>query len=124
MTQLIIDDFVLPEAKKGTYTCKREPLKKVLQMISGRTIIEKNGEVTVITYSYGYFTQEEMRELLTIMRSGSSHTVSYLSQEQDDLITEQMHVIQYSPPQMQFSKDDGAVWLGFSFELRGVDPIA
>lgn len=134
MVQLILDvdgeKITLPESQKGGYTVTKEPLSSSVQMISGRTVKEVRGNIWVINYQYGYFSQEELPKLLRVCDKGVLNTIacSFLVQENErELETAEFHVASYTRPKFMWSTNSEGeavpLWGDFSIELRAVYPV-
>jgi len=122
MTQLIISGITLPEASNGKYQCYPEILSTDIEMISGRIVSENRGHVQIITYSYDYFGDTLMRQLLTVLRSGESFTVQYLPDDGDALITSTFKCKSFKNPTFAFSRNGTPRWHDIEFTLREVKP--
>lgn len=130
MTQLILDieenNVQLPESKRGGYTVTKEPLTSAVQMISGRTVREVRGDVYVISYQYGYLSEEMKNRFLAACDKGVRTPIlcSFLPQDSTEaLTTDYFWVTEATRPHFMWSKDGKPLWGNFAVTLRGVRPI-
>lgn len=131
MTQLILDvdgaAIVLPESIKGGYTAVKEPLADTVEMISGRIVREVRGNRWVVSYQYGYFDENTMRQILTVCDKGIRQAIkcSFLPQESTDgtLTTLDFFVASYNRPRFMWSDNLTPLWADFSVNLRAVNPV-
>jgi len=131
MTQLIVGGVTLPEAFDDNYKAYMEPLKEQIKMISGRMVEElTGGNVRHITYAYGVSTEEEcmsndlMRSLLSVLRTGGSIVVQYLPDDSDTMITSNFICTKLPEPACALSLSGVLKWHNIEFELREVSPSA
>ena len=122
MTQLIIAGITLPETSKGKYQCYPDTLSTQIDMISGRRVTEIRGHVQKITYSYDYFGDALMRQLLTVLRSGESFAVQYLPDDGDALVNSLFLCESLTNSTFAFSRNGVPYWHGIEFTLREVKP--
>lgn len=127
MTQLTIDNVILPESKKGGYIVTETPLTKPLEMASGRIVKEVRGFVWEISYQYGYFDDELKNQVLDVCKRGTISPVScaFLTPDGEQVIAN-FTVMSYSAPKFMWSNnEDGTpvpVWADFRVTLREVTP--
>jgi hypothetical protein len=132
MTQLIIDNMVLPESLDNGYTVERESLHVDVEMISGRIVREVRGWVWRISYQYGYFSDEDKNKLIRICEKGMRQpiTCNFLEQEYSGQLKQSQFIVtSFKRPRFVWRKTgaDGKavpVWLDFSVELREVSAHA
>lgn len=122
MTQLVINGIVLPETTRDKYSCYPEQLSRQIDMISGRRVNEYRGSVYKISYTYDYMGNELARQVLSVLRSGNSFPVSFLSDEEDTMLTGTFLTESITSPTFAFSKGGKPYWHNFSFVLREVKP--
>lgn len=122
MTQLIIGDLVLPQTSRDRYSCYEEDLGSQLDMISGRRVTELRGKVQIINWAYDYLGDELCRPLLTILRSGRSFPVSYLSDTSNELQEGTFLKTSLTNPTFAFSRGGRPFWHNIAFTLREVSP--
>lgn len=122
MTQLIINDIVLPETSGGKYKCYEGTLSDQIEMISGRVVTEVRGHVQYIEYSYDYMGNELVRKLLSALRAGMALTVKYLPDSGDDMKTSTFICEDLTPPVFAFSRSGKPYWHDIAFTLREVRP--
>lgn len=130
MTQIYLDNSLpLPEVSRDNYSCPEEPLIVMVEMISGRVVIEKRGgKVFKPRYSYDYLGADTMRRALEILRRGAPIVASVLPDNSDEPVTSTFVVESLSPPSMAFSRRKGdkeaAYWHKIGFVLREERPHA
>lgn len=122
MTQLIINDIILPETSGGKYQCFEDTLSEQIDMISGRRVTEVRGHVWKIEYAYDYMGNELTRQLLSALRSGAALTVQYLPDSSDTLQTSTFICEDLTPPVFAFSRSGKPFWHDIAFTLREVRP--
>ena len=122
MTQLIIDGIYLPETSRDKYSCYPAPLTRTVEMVSGRVVQEVRGKVYKIHYSYDYMGNELLRSLLSVLRSNTPFSVTYLSDESDELKSSMFVAESVSNPTYAFSKTGKPYWHNVKFVLREVKP--
>ena len=125
MTQLIIDGVVLPESIKGGYTATLQPLSVDVEMVTGRVVRELRGNVWVITYQYGFFSDTMKNSEMPAVEKGKRHpnrcgiqtpTSTEALTYSDFLVTD------FTYPKFMWSADGKPLWADFSMELREVRP--
>ena len=120
MTQLIINDVVLPYVKGGGYACREEKLAKQLTMASGRIVEEVIGTVWVIEYSCQTMQNATYRNLI-----GSLHgvlDVEFLPDNGDERIRGSFICTERPKPKMIFAHHGEPVWEIGRLALREVSP--
>lgn len=123
MTQLIINGGIaLPEVSRDQYKCYPATLSQQVEMISGRLVEEVRGHVQMIEYAYDYMGNELMRQVLEVLRSGTSFPVAYLPDEGNQLVSGIFLCTSITQPTMAFSRRGVPYWHNFSFTLREVKP--
>ena len=122
MTQLVINGITLPESSGGKYKCYEGTLSDQIDMISGRRVTESRGHVEIITYSYDYMGNDLMRQVLTVLRSGTAFTAQYLPDDSDKLKSSEFVVESMENPTFAFSRSGKPFWHNISFTLREVSP--
>lgn len=139
-TQLILDtaeyNLILPESERGGYSIQREPLSKAVEMITGRTVKEVRGNVWVISYQYGWLSDEMRNKFIAVCEKGTRTpiTCGFLlpDSEANDGTLEysSFFVMDYTRPQFIWSRQvlkDGTyqpvpLWGDFNISLRQVQP--
>ena len=129
MTQLILDTtgykVQLPESQKGGYTADEQPLSRIIEMISGRTVKEVRGNVWVISYQFGYFDDELKNSVLAALKKGEKEpiTCGFLPQESsEELSYSEFFVTSYTRPKFMWSNNGKPLWGDYRIELREVKP--
>ena len=136
MTQIILDvsgnAVVLPESQKGGYSVWAEQLGEMVQMISGRQVLEVRGEVYCASYQYGYFTKEEKDKIVESCRKGKRQPVKCTILLQDNTsYTGDFFVTELKEPTFMWSSNGkngegeavpAPVWADLSFTIREVQP--
>lgn len=76
MNQLVLDTtgtpVTLPESQKGGYIAELKPLSVDVEMVTGRIVRELRGNVWVLRYQYGYFTDQMRNSVLSACEKGLS----------------------------------------------------
>lgn len=125
MTQLILNNSIyLPETSQDKYRCYPSSLSTRLEMISGRMVEEVRGWVQMIEYEYDYMGNDLMRQVLSVLRSGTSFPVAYLPDGGDSLIVSTFLTEDFPTPTFAFSKAGKPYWHNVQFTLREVRPHA
>ena len=122
MTQLIVGGVTLPETSNGKYSAYPVEIGTQIDMISGRRVTELRGHVEVITYSYDYMGNDLMRQLLSVLRSGSAFVCQYLPDSGDELVESVFILDTMENPVSAFSRSGKPFWHNISFTLREVEP--
>lgn len=125
MLQLILAGKYLPETLRGAYSCEKETLAVSAVMLTGRQVQELRGKVWRIAYSYGYFNDDDMREIIEICERGKTEpiTCGFLEQGSDGTLTySDFFVTNFTRPKFMWSREGLPLWGGFSVELREVSP--
>lgn len=137
MIQLILDtlgyNFVLPESLNGGYIVENQELSVSVQMISGRMVKELRGNVWVISYQYGYFSNEDITKLIEVCEKGKKEpiTCGFLQQGAlEELTYSEFFVTSYTRPKFMWSRETIVessgipipLWGDFKVELREADP--
>lgn len=124
MTQLIVGGITLPETSGNKYKCAETVLSETLEMASGRIVQEQRGRAWEITYQYDYMGNDRMRQILTLLRSGTALTCQYLPDNSDTLETSVFLCTNLTPPTFAFSRSGVGLWHNLAFTLREVYPHA
>lgn len=127
MTQLIINGIYMPEVKGNKYKAEEVPLNVTVEMISGRTVLEKRGKVWKITCAYNYIydpTGTNLPNLLMTLRDGTPFSVVFLPDNGTELLSSTFIATSVTSPSMSFSANGLAYWTGLAFTLREVKPHA
>lgn len=122
MIQLIIGGVTLPETSNDKYSAYPREIGTQIDMISGRRVTESRGHVEIITYSYDYMGNDLMRQVLTVLRSGTAFTAQYLPDDSDKLKSSEFVVETMENPTFAFSRSGKPFWHNISFTLREVSP--
>ena len=122
MIQLIIGGVTLPETSNDKYSAYPREIGTQIDMISGRRVTESRGHVEIITYSYDYMGNDLMRQVLTVLRSGTAFTAQYLPDDSDKLKSSEFVVETMESPTFAFSRSGKSFWHNISFTLREVSP--
>ena len=124
MTQLIVNNVVLPQTSNDRYQCYSSELGETVEMISGRIVKEVRGWARIIEYSYDYLEPDTWRALAAALRSGGALHVDYLPDTADStgLQTGTFVVTSLQNPTFAFSDGGRAIWHNISFKLREVEP--
>lgn len=122
MIQLIIGGVTLPETSNDKYSAYPREIGTQIDMISGRRVTESRGHVEIITYSYDYMGNDLMRQVLTVLRSGTAFTAQYLPDDSDKLKSSEFVVESMENPTFAFSRSGKPFWHNISFTLREVSP--
>lgn len=124
MTQIILEDILLPEASYGKFSCWEENLSVQIEMISGRMVTEIRGKVWKASWSYDYLDNETTRKILGVLRSGKPIQAAVLPDNSDSLVPGRFLVESLTPPVYLCSDGGVPLWHGLAFTLREVDPHA
>lgn len=124
MTQLIIDNFALPESIKGGYRAWEEDLTVELVMLAGNMVKELRGTVWRISYQYGYFNEADKARVIAACQKGRREPVvcTFLPPGSDETITSEFFVTSFQSPKFMWSRDERPLWGDFAVELREVTP--
>lgn len=123
MTQLILNGGIaLPYASGDKYRCYPATLSQQVEMISGRMVSEERGHVQMIEYAYDYMGNDLMRQVLEVLRSGTSFPVAYLPDGGDELVSSVFLTQDITQPSFAFSRGGVPYWHNFAFALREVKP--
>ena len=122
MIQLIIGGVTLPETSNDKDSAYPREIGTQIDMISGRRVTESRGHVEIITYSYDYMGNDLMRQVLTVLRSGTAFTAQYLPDDSDKLKSSEFVVESMENPTFAFSRSGKPFWHNISFTLREVSP--
>lgn len=123
--QLILNNTIyLPQTSWDKYRCYPSELGTQVDMISGRRVFEVRGQVWVIEYEYDYMGNDLMRQVLGVLRSGQSFTVTFLPDIGDTMQTSTFLTQDFPTPQFAFGKGGVGLWHNVSFTLREVSPHA
>ncbi len=121
MTQIILAGIKMPEVSKNKYKCEEAPLTKLVEMISGRMVIEERGKVWVASSTYNYLydpTREILPAILNTLRGGKPFIASVLPDNGNELVTSSFICTSYTSPSMSFSAGGVPYWTGLAFTLR------
>lgn len=122
MVQLVINGIALPETSNDKYSCYPTKLGDRIEMISGRIVEEYRGEVMRINYAYDYMGNEQMRQLLTALRSTKPIEVAYLPDGSETMVASYFVVESLTNPTFAFSKMGVPYWHNLKFTLREAEP--
>lgn len=132
MTQLILDtggvELSLPESRKGGYTCTVKPLSVDTEMASGRLTRELRGSVYIVSYQYGFLTEQQKNDFITACEKGWRETITcgFLSQNSEAMLVSDFLVTDFTYPKYMWSRkngtDDVPLWGDFRVTLREVEP--
>lgn len=133
MTQLILDTtgnaVILPESQKGGYNAQFTPLSEDVEMVTGRLVRELRGNVWVLSYQYGYFTDEMKNQVISACEKGKRTpiTCDFLSPDSDNALSRSLFwVTSFNYPKFFWSRDNNGktipLWGDFSLTLREVEP--
>ena len=132
MTQLILDtdgyNISLPESRKDGYHAERSPLSQDVEMVTGRIVRELRGNVWIIRYQYGYFSDTEKNKLIAVAEKGKSQAITcgFLPPESSGELTySEFLVTNFQYPKFMWSTTGTSpkpIWGDFSVELREVNP--
>ncbi len=131
--QLILDadagGVILPESRHGKYTAQLTPLHEDVEMITGRLVRELRGNVWVIGYQYGYFTDEMKRRVIAACEKGKREPIEcgFLPPDSGgELNYSSFFVTNFTYPKFFWSRNDRGslvpLWGDFSLTLREVKP--
>ena len=125
MTQLIsADNIYLPQTSRDKYKCYPAQLGELVDMISGRRVLEVRGWVQMIEYKYDYMGNELMRKVNAVLRSGKSFQVAYLPDDGDSLVVSTFLTESFPQPTFAFLRGGKPYWHNVAFTLREVKPHA
>ena len=113
---------ILPYTSRDKYQCYPEEIGSQLEMISGRIVMERRGNVQMISYSYDCMEDARWRLVAAFLRSGKAFTVQYLPDDGDDYRVGSFIRQSMTPPKFAFVKDGVAYWHDIDFTLREVSP--
>lgn len=125
MTQLIIEGIKMPEVNKNKYKAEEVPLSKLVEMISGRMVIEERGKVWTISCAYNYLYDPDgtiLPLVLNTIRGGKPFIANFLPDNGKELLTSSFVTTAYTSPTMSFSVEGVPYWTGLSFTLREEEP--
>lgn len=145
MNQLVLDTtgtpVTLPESQKGGYIAELKPLSVDVEMVTGRLVRELRGNVWVLRYRYGYFTDQMRNSVLSACEKGRGQAITclFLPPHSEQMITSKFMVTELTYPKFMWSRqvmgeivdEDGEpietlvpvpMWGDFSVELREVKP--
>lgn len=125
MTQLVLGGLLMPEVSKNKYKAEEVPLSKIVEMISGRSVIEERGKVWVISSSYNYLYDRDgttLPAVLALLRSSKPIVVGFLPDNGNELLTSKFVVTALTSPSMSFSAEGVPYWTGLAFTLQEEDP--
>lgn len=122
MTQLIIDNIVLPQTSNDRYQCYPVELSETVEMISGRIVKEVRGWSRVIEYSYDCLDPATWRTLAAALRAGTALAVDYLPDTAAGTALQSGTFIVTNLQNPTFAFSDGGlpVWRNIAFSLREV----
>ena len=122
--QLIIKGLTLPHSSNDKYSYDEEPMGQEFQAIDGTRFYEERGYRSVVSYTYDFFDDALRKAVLPLLRRANELTVSYLNDQTDQMVTEQMYVSSRPKPAYAFGRTGKAYWHFYSFVLKGVYPLA
>lgn len=139
MTQLILDvggsPVTLPESQKQGYKAYKEPGFVSVEMITRRTVLERRGDLWVVNYQYGFFTDDMKNQVIAACEKGRAQAIlcSFLPPTSTgELLTSKFFVTEFNYPSFMWSRSvttaDGTtgepypMWADFSMVLREVQP--
>lgn len=132
MTQLILDtegyNIQLPESRNDGYHAERYPLYVDVEMVTGRLVREMRGNVWIVRYQYGYFSDTEKNNLIAAVEKGKRQAITcgFLPPESTGALTySQFLVTDFQYPKFMWStagQSPRPLWGDFSIELREVTP--
>lgn len=133
MNQLILDitgyGVILPESQKGGYTAQFTPLSEDVEMITGRLVRELRGNVWVLNYQYGYFSDEMKKRVIAACEKGKREpiTCAFLKPDSSGTLSQsRFWVMSFNYPKFFWSRDNNGtsvpLWGDFSLTLREVKP--
>lgn len=123
MTQLVIAGIELPETSRDQYSCYPAEKGKQLEMISGRTVFEIRGQVTMVEYAIDYIEDAMLRALLKVLRSRRPFLVRYLPDDDDTPSEATFFCKSLTPPKYLGSEGEVPIWHKLSFTLQSEYPI-
>lgn len=124
MTQIVLENMVLPEAGFDQYACWEELLSEQVSMISGRIVEEVRGKVWKVKWAYDYLDNQTTRNILSILRSVTPLQAAVLPDNSDQMVYGRFLVERITQPTYLCSDNGDAVWHGLGFVLREVRPHA
>lgn len=132
MTQLIIDNMVLPESLHGGYSITNESLHVDVEMIDGSIVREVRGDVWHIAYQYGYFNDADRFKFISICEKGMREPIvcNFLEQENDESLRQSTFIVtSFKRPHFVWRTEQAeglpkAIWMDYQIELREVSPHA
>lgn len=138
MTQLILDvggsPVTLPESQKQGYKAYKEPGFVSVEMITRRTVLERRGDLWVVNYQYGFFTDDMKNQVIAACEKGWKQPINcgFLPPDSTGTLTyRDFFVTSFDYPKFmwsrQVSQEDGSytpvpMWGDFHLELREVKP--
>lgn len=132
MTQLILDvggyALALPESQRQGYSADEEPMSQDLIMIPGNMVKELRGDIWVVSYQYGYLTDEERNRFIAACKKGRREPIlcTFLIPDTDQTITSSFFVTAFTRPKFMWSRTSQGqtvpMWGDFTVSLREVDP--
>lgn len=128
MTQLVLDvggyAIALPESQDNGYTVDEETLTKDLVMIPGNMVKEIRGDVWVISYQYGYLTDEMKDRIIAACKKGKKEPIicTFLIPETNQTLTSNFFVTSFTRPKFMWGRNGNPLWMDFNVSLREVDP--
>jgi len=130
MTQLILDlsgeNLTLPESQRGGYSCENTPLKRDLEMASGRLVRELYGHVYTVKYQYGFLTEAQRDSFISACEKGWRQAISCSVLYGTQIITSDFLVTAFTFPKFMWSRTENGetvpMYGDFHVELREVMP--
>ena len=125
MNQLVLDTtgtpVTLPESQKGGYIAELKPLSVDVEMVTGRIVRELRGNVWVLRYQYGYFTDQMRNSVLSACEKGRGQAITclFLPPHSEQMITSKFMITDGEPIETLVPVP---MWGDFSVELREVKP--
>ena len=128
MTQLILDlngeNLVLPESRKGGYSCNNTSLHKDLTMASGRLVREVYGHAYTVSYQYGFLTEAQRNKFIAACEKGWRQPIACTVLYGTEYITTDFLVTAFTFPKFMWSKVENGtevpMYGDFKVELREV----
>lgn len=130
MTQIILNNILLPEVSFDQYACWEEPQVQTVDMITGRRVVERirsnAGEWRLwrVRWACDYLANGVLRPVLAVLRSGAPFTAAVLPNDRDELVTARFLVDALTEPTFLIGDDGTARWHGLAFTLREEAPHA
>lgn len=130
MTQIILNNILLPEVGFDQYACWEEPQEQTVDMVTRRRVAERiksnAGEWKLwrVRWAYDYMTNGVLRPILAVLRSGGPIPAAVLPDDRDELVTATFLVDSLTEPTFLIDDNGTACWHGLAFSLREERPHA